>query len=70
MPTQTVHLELDTALVERAQRAGALSRVVSDALRRRLDQAVEDVAREQRWAEENALMIEALAGGAAEAALR
>ncbi len=70
MAIQDIHLELDCALVERAQRAGALSRVVNEALRRRLDFAAEDAAREQRWAEDNALMVEALAGGAAEAALR
>ena len=67
MATQDIHLELDAALVERAQRAGALSRVVSEALRRRLDFATEDAACERRWAEENALLVEALAGGAAEA---
>lgn len=56
MAVESIHLELDTALVERAQRAGALSKVVNEALR--------------RWAEENALLVEALAGGASEAALR
>ena len=70
MATQDIHLELDAALVERAQRAGALSKVVSEALRRRLDFAAEDAKRERRWAEENALMVEALAGGAVEAVLR
>jgi hypothetical protein len=67
MAMTNIQLELDAALVERAQQAGTLNRVVNDALRRRLDFAAEDAAREQRWAEENALLIEALAGGACEA---
>ena len=68
MATQDIHLELDAALVERAQRTGALSHVVSEALRRRLDFAAEDAARERQWAEDNALLVEALAGGAIEGA--
>ncbi len=70
MTTEDIHLELDSLLVARARAGGALNRVVDEALRWRLDHAAEDAALARRWAEDNALMVEALAGGAAEAALR
>ena len=70
MTTENINLELDAALVARARAGGVLNRVVTDALRWRLDHAAEDAVRARRWAEDNALMVEALAGGAAEAALR
>lgn len=68
MSRVAVELELDGALVERARAAGSLDRVVSMALREQL--SPEAVAGRRRWAEENALLIEAMGGGAEELALR
>ena len=61
-----VHLKLDPALVEKAATLGPLDVVVDRALRDALDP--ETLQRHRRWAEDNALLIEALAGGAAETA--
>jgi len=61
-----VHLKLDAALVAQAEALGPLDRAVDQALREALDP--ETRQRRRRWAEENALLIEALAGGAAETA--
>ncbi len=61
-----VNLKLDPALVEQAEALGPLDRVVDQALREALDP--ETRQRRRRWAEDNALLIEALAGGAAETA--
>ncbi|MDP9103933.1 MAG: type II toxin-antitoxin system CcdA family antitoxin [Pseudomonadota bacterium] len=63
-----VHVTLDEALVGRARRLGPLDDIVDQALRQRLDPA--DDARRRRWAEDNALLIEALDGGVEELALR
>jgi hypothetical protein len=63
-----VHVTLDEALVSAARRRGPLDEVVDQALRERLNPASE--ACHRRWAEDNALLIEAVAGGAEEAALR
>ncbi len=59
-----VHLKLDSALVEQAEALGPLDAMVDRALREALD--LETRQRRRRWAEDNALLIEALAGGAAE----
>ena len=59
-----VHLKLDAALVAQAETLGPLDRAVDQALREALDP--ETRQRRRRWAEDNALLIEALAGGAAE----
>jgi hypothetical protein len=59
-----VHLKLDSALVEQAEALGPLDAMVDQALREALD--LETRQRRRRWAEDNALLIEALAGGAAE----
>ncbi len=61
-----VHLKLDAALVAQAEALGPLDAAVDQALREALDP--ETRQRRRRWAEENALLIEALAGGAAETA--
>lgn len=61
-----VHLKLDPALVEKARALGPLDAVVDRALRGALDPEAQ--ARRRRWAEENALLIEALATGAEETA--
>ena len=61
-----VHLKLDPALVAKAEALGPLDTVVDQALRESLDP--ETRQRRRRWAEDNALLIEALAGGAAETA--
>jgi post-segregation antitoxin (ccd killing protein) len=67
MAKTTVTVSLDEMLVSRARAAGDLSAVVEDALRRRLDCGAADKTADQRWAEDNALAVEALAGGAEEA---
>jgi hypothetical protein len=59
-----VHLTLDDGLVAEAETLGPLGDVVERALRQALDPA--EAARRRRWAEENALLIEALAGGVEE----
>ena len=59
-----VHLKLDAALVAQAETLGPLDAAVDQALREALDP--ETRQRHRRWAEDNALLIEALAGGAAE----
>ena len=59
-----VHLKLDAALVAQAEALGPLDAAVDQALREALDP--ETRQRRRRWAEDNALLIEALAGGAAE----
>lgn len=64
MPDVDVHLNLDRSLVARASALGPLETVVEQALRRSLDPT--EAQRRRRWAEENALLIEALAGGAEE----
>jgi len=62
-----VTLQLDAALVEQVRAAdGNLSATVEAALRRYLHRGGEDTAADRRWAEDNALMMEALAGGAEE----
>jgi len=62
-----VTLQLDAALVERIRAEdGDLSAMVEAALRCRLQRGGEDAAADRRWAEDNALMMEALAGGAEE----
>ncbi len=61
-----VHLKLDPALVAKVEALGPLDTVVDQALRESLDP--ETRQRRRRWAEDNALLIEALAGGAAETA--
>jgi post-segregation antitoxin (ccd killing protein) len=59
-----VELELDGGLVARARAAGPLDRIVSAALREAL--SPETVVARRRWAEDNALLIEAVGGGAEE----
>jgi len=59
-----VNLKLDAALVAQAEALGPLDAAVDQALREALDP--ETRQRRRRWAEDNALLIEALAGGAAE----
>ena len=67
MAKVSVTLWLDEALVGRARSASAdFSSVVERALRRHLEHGVENAAADRRWAEENALAVEALAGGAEE----
>ena len=62
-----VTLRLDAALLERAKLNGAdFSAVVEQALHRHLDRTSADKAADRRWAEDNALAVEALAGGAEE----
>jgi len=61
-----VHLKLDPALLEQAEACGPLDAVLEQALREALDP--ESLQRRRRWAEDNALLVEALAGGAAETA--
>jgi post-segregation antitoxin (ccd killing protein) len=61
-----VHLKLDSALVEQAEALGPLDATVDQALREALDP--EARRRRRRWIEDNALLIEALAGGASETA--
>ena len=61
-----VHLKLDAVLVEQAEALGPLDMAVDRALSEALDP--ETRQRRRRWAEDNALLIEALAGGAAETA--
>lgn len=63
-----VHLQLDANLFERARALGPLDRVVESALREAL--SPETAARRRRWLEENALLVEALCGGAEEVQLR
>ena len=71
MPQATVTLSLDEALIARAKGEQAdLSAVVAAALRQYLDRNAETSVTDRRWAEDNALMIEALAGGAEEARLQ
>jgi hypothetical protein len=60
-----VHLKLDAVLVARAKALGPLDLVVDAALRRTLEPA--DRERRQVWIEANAILIEALGDGAAEA---
>ncbi len=68
MARTDVHLNLEASLVARAEAEGAeLSVLVETALRRYLDRAEETKAADQRWAEDNALIVEAIAGGAEEA---
>ncbi len=61
-----VHLRLDPELVTKAEALGALEAVVDQALREAV--GPDGQQRRRRWAEDNALLIEALAGGAAETA--
>jgi post-segregation antitoxin (ccd killing protein) len=62
-----VTLSLDEPLVAQARAEGGdLSTMVETALRRHLRQGGEDAAADRRWAEDNALMMEALAEGAEE----
>ena len=60
-----VHLTLDTALVREAEALGPLQAVIDQALRAAVDPETRN--RRRRWAEDNALLIEAVAGGAEEA---
>ena len=59
-----VHLTLDAALVRDAEALGPLQVVVDRALRAAVDPQTQ--SRRRRWAEDNALLIEAVAGGAEE----
>ena len=60
-----VTLRLDAALVQRAKlNGGDISAVVEAALRRQLDRKADDAAADRRWAEDNALAVEAMATGA------
>lgn len=59
-----VQLELEAGLVEQARAMGALDAVVERALREAL--SPEGRERRRRWAEENALLVEALGGGVEE----
>lgn len=59
-----VHLALDSDLIARATALGPLATVVDRALRTAVDPA--EIARHRRWAEDNALLLEAMAGGAEE----
>ena len=68
MSRVAIALELDQALVERARAAGPLDRVVAGALHDAL--SPETTALRRRWAEEHALLIEAIGGGAEELQLR
>jgi hypothetical protein len=65
MPTD-VHLKLDPVLVTQAGALGSLEAVVNAALRRALDR--DEQRRLRAWAEENAILIEALGDSPAEAA--
>ncbi len=67
MPNVTVTLSLDDVLVARAREQADLSAVIDMALRQYLDRTPARLAAERLWAENNALAIEALAGGAEEA---
>jgi hypothetical protein len=66
MPNVTVTLSLDDALVARVHEGDDLSAVVDGALRQYLDPGSKRLAADRRWAENNALAIEAMAGGAEE----
>jgi post-segregation antitoxin (ccd killing protein) len=69
MARTDVTLSLDDALLARLRAEGdSLSATVERALRRHLERGVADAAADRRWAEDNALAVEALAGGAAETA--
>lgn len=63
-----VTLNLDRALVAKASALGPLERVVDLALRSAVDPA--ERGRRLRWAEDNALLIEAAANGVEEMAAR
>jgi post-segregation antitoxin (ccd killing protein) len=66
MPIVTV--SLDDALLAHARAEPAdLSTVMAAALRQYLDRGLDRSAADRRWAEDNALAVEALAGGAEEA---
>lgn len=63
-----VQLELDPDLVRQASALGPLDSVVAGALREALSPQTRE--RRRRWAEENALLVEALAGGVEELQIR
>lgn len=63
-----VALQLDAALVDQVRAEGGdLSAVVETALRRHLQRGGQDAAADRCWAEDNALMVDATAGGVEEA---
>ncbi len=59
-----VHLVLENELIAQATALGPLDAVVERALRGAVDPA--EIARRRRWVEDNALLLEAMAGGAEE----
>jgi hypothetical protein len=63
-----VHLVLENELIAQATALGPLDAVVERALRTAVDPA--EIARRHRWAEDNALLVEAMADGAEELGLR
>lgn len=63
-----IRVKLDPVLAAQAETLGPLDTVVERALRDALDP--ETRRGQRRWAEDNALLVEALAGGVAETALR
>jgi post-segregation antitoxin (ccd killing protein) len=67
MPETTVTVSLEDALLARARAEPTeLSATVAAALRQYLDRDLGRSAADRRWAEDNALAIEALAAGAEE----
>jgi post-segregation antitoxin (ccd killing protein) len=63
MAKTDVTLSLDETLLARARATGGdLSAIVETALSQHLDRGAD-----RRWAEDNAILVEALAGGAEEA---
>jgi post-segregation antitoxin (ccd killing protein) len=66
MSKSDVTVSLDSGLLAEAKSGGLdVTAVLETALRRRFDAGAR--AEDRRWAEDNALAVEALAGGAAEA---
>jgi len=66
MSKTDVMVSLDAGLLDQAKAGGLdVTAALEGAIRRQLDRSTQ--GQDQRWAEENALLLEALAGGAAEA---
>ena len=66
MSKTDVMLSLDPALLDQAKASGLdVNAALETAIRRQLDRNTR--TQDRRWAEDNALAVEALAGGAAEA---